>query len=475
MTLITAEPGFAQQEIIGGLQQTVVKDRDDLVSAQATPPSREILGAGWRFRDVVSEVMRFLRKFPSVSKIVGTESVGNSSAIWLRHQMFSDFLRHSIEDNSVDISGVEFRQALDALEKLRRAPASAFELSSKPARALEAFIHSVQMPRPSPEYRELIIQPRGLRIKGRVPGVGQSALPVSSTLARFVPVLDENLANASLAGPLVAEYCRRIELLRLKHRITALCFIQKDIGPVGALAMLSTLVAATGLPACVYRLTHWSEQATITGYKPTERDNLLVIYDFVVTGSGITQPAKELQRINRARAHVVKAAVVLFGYGDKRTELAFTDDESTERLIGLDTIGWYSDHVDQIEQFSRKDNLDSSSSVTGEAMRASPVKGALVPSLVSGEENMTSSGEMDNVGPYVKEQQARESERAKFLTSTAGQHGRAFAICGRDTQNARRCSCSFGTPPSTLRQCMGEVQEVGSEIACGVLTSGCAF
>lgn len=333
----------------------------------------------------VSETTRKWSSFiprgaPTPEKIWRSKRISASSISWLRRQIFTDFLRHSIEDNPVDTSGKEFQLALAALEELRAAPARAFGLGGKPARALDALIHSIQAPRPDPEYQELIIKP-GLRIKGRVPSKGQQSLPVSCMSAKFVPVLDENLADPSIAPALVTEYEKRIERLCGKHKITALCFIQKDIGPVGALAMLSTLVAMTGLPACIYRLTHWSERAAITGYRPSESDKLLVVYDLVVTGSGITQPAVDLLRLTGAR---VAAAVVAFGYDKKRTVLTFSEEQEIE----LDTIGWYSDHIDQIEKFEQQKDYRESSSVTGEALKASPVLGALASFPVSQEDNM---------------------------------------------------------------------------------------
>jgi orotate phosphoribosyltransferase len=134
-------------------------------------------------------------------------------------------------------------------------------------------------------------------------------------------------------------------LVRLcdKEHISCLGFIEKIAGPVGALSMIPELVRELKLPACIYRADHWPTRATLAGYQLRPTDRIALVYDLIVTGDGIRQAAEDLKAKFGA---TVVAAVVLFGYGEKRDKL----DNVNGQTIPLEAIGWYNDFAAQIQK-----------------------------------------------------------------------------------------------------------------------------
>lgn len=108
------------------------------------------------------------------------------------------------------------------------------------------------------------------------------------------------------------------------------------MGPVGAISMLSSLVAETGLPACIYRETRWAKGVAITADKPLSGDRILMVYDLIVTGAGIGAAADIVHEISGATTH---AAVVLCGYGPHRESIRTDRGQD----IRVEALTWETD------------------------------------------------------------------------------------------------------------------------------------
>ena len=394
MTLRTESEveGAATDAGIGQLLDTYESDRAALVSLQSVEPREQKTKHSVGYSIGYSILFFFDALLPQRAiRKTKNKRLLSENATWLRRNLYGEFLRHSIEDNSVDTNSREFTTALYALDALTNATSDSFRLPEKSARAVNACLRLVgSRQRGTVNHKSLYVKADGITIKVRSSSTGGPLLNVSSIKTTLVPILDDNLTDPELSAPIVAAYLRRIERLRKRHDVTALCFIEKDVGPVGALAMLSELVRATGLPASVYRQTHWSEQALITGYIPKNNERLLIVYDLVVTGSGIVQPAIAIEALTGAQC---VGAVVVFGYGDRRTQL-----EANGKKIDLEVVAWYSDFEENKREWALGAEGITSSSGTGGALEAPPVMEVPVYPLVI----------EDNVAPPPEEPQLRD-------------------------------------------------------------------
>lgn len=159
---------------------------------------------------------------------------------------------------------------------------------------------------------------------------------VSNTTAMRVPILEESLGSPGENESVSGAFADRLRQLKDNLNLSRLCFIEKEMGPVGALSMMSSLVASTGLPACIYRETHWTNALSLAADRPRPGDRVAIVYDLVVTGAGITGAADILKELTGAST---VAALVLCGYGPKRSELISPKGQR----INLTAFDWHTD------------------------------------------------------------------------------------------------------------------------------------
>jgi hypothetical protein len=161
---------------------------------------------------------------------------------------------------------------------------------------------------------------------------------VSNAYAETVAIIERTLSDPTVGPQLVGAFAERLEILRRELKVDHLAFIEKEAGPVGAITMLTSLVDATKLPACVYREKHWFERGAIGGKPPKTGSRVAIVYDLIVTGSALVRAAKRIRELTGA---TTVATVVLCGYGARRHELVAQDDAP----IRIEALDWQEDAV----------------------------------------------------------------------------------------------------------------------------------
>jgi len=170
------------------------------------------------------------------------------------------------------------------------------------------------------------------------------------------PSLDLNSCNPETSKLITKLYLNQIMLAREDFRqaheeINWLCFIEKSYSVIGAIALLSSLVSQTELPACIYRPRYWNPQAKISGKAPLPNSRVCAVYDMVLGGSAILDAAEFLK--NTYDAYMV-AVVVLFDY-DLKDRTNQLKEKGREILGNKDGIRLYpaiklSQVKDQVEK-----------------------------------------------------------------------------------------------------------------------------
>lgn len=80
----------------------------------------------------------------------------------------------------------------------------------------------------------------------------------------------------------------------------------------------------------IYREGSWLPRAQLAGSIPSSEAKILIVYDLVVTGTGIRDTIYELKRLHGL---TVAAALVLFSYGDAKETIAFEDSDIPIRTL----------------------------------------------------------------------------------------------------------------------------------------------
>lgn len=161
---------------------------------------------------------------------------------------------------------------------------------------------------------------------------------VSDRRARNVPIIEKNLGDPRYCRGVVDAFAANIGRMKRAFGIDRLLFIEKEVGPVGALSMMSSIVDATGLPASIYRESHWSERAAFAAGIPEPPNRIAIIYDLIVTGTGIMSAADAVKEMTGARTF---AAVVLCGFGEQRDELHSRAGQS----ISVGALSWLDENA----------------------------------------------------------------------------------------------------------------------------------
>jgi hypothetical protein len=231
---------------------------------------------------------------------------------WLVRTLLVELEKINFEDDRTDRTSQEYREARALLTALRENPDW---LHPKLAKFLCSYRETAHAPEIKTRRELKKIAPNGhagATIAFRAPTAGTAVLQVSGLLADLVPVMEDTLADPDLCKALESALIERLKSLIEKCAITHLCFIEKEVGPIGALLMFSAAVSATGLPACVFRETNWARRSAIAGRSPGKSDRVAFVYDLIVSGVGIASAARSLFELTGAQT---VAALVLFRYG----------------------------------------------------------------------------------------------------------------------------------------------------------------
>jgi hypothetical protein len=125
--------------------------------------------------------------------------------------------------------------------------------------------------------------------------------------------LERNMASPQYLRGIVEAFSERIFVLRSVVGIDHLAFLERAGSEYSAIAMLSSIVMATGLPACVYRMTDLSEASAIAASIPSSDNKIAIIGSVILEEEIIINAARVI------RAHTgawSSGAVAFYGYGE---------------------------------------------------------------------------------------------------------------------------------------------------------------
>jgi len=112
---------------------------------------------------------------------------------------------------------------------------------------------------------------------------------IDTRLCRFRDT--EELANQYV--------CKINALLKMGVRIDKLAFIDKDYGPVGTIALMSSITAGTKLDSLIVRLRRRVPIGQIKCEKTEKDEHLLIVSDVLTTGDGILKAAEILRKTTK--------------------------------------------------------------------------------------------------------------------------------------------------------------------------------
>ena len=258
---------------------------------------------------------------------------------WLVNALTTEFLKYCIEDDYVDLAPIQTRAA----KALKELLSDSFTLNP----AIERFAGVMQNIATRSLLKDQKVAVRlgsgrdGCDIVGSVPRKFCRPFLVSSLYYPFVSLLEQSIANPQYVEAVLNAFEVRLKYCEAENGVAALCFVEKAVGPVGALGMISSLVSKVQLPAFVYRASYWSTRSKLVGCVPKPKTKIALVYDLFVTGDGIRQTSKDLYE--RFDLQVV-AAVVLYSYG--KSDRITVDG----REIKIMAIGSHDALSDQIER-----------------------------------------------------------------------------------------------------------------------------
>lgn len=235
---------------------------------------------------------------------------------YVRHQAAIEALRCLGEDSYVQVDDKTAAEIEAGVEAARADIRLLFRVVQKVA-ALPSLKFNLE---------ELTLQTKrhAAKFLQRTAPDGFPGFLLSNKQVRELPIIDDSLADPRYAGGVIDAFVATIEEIRKTRHVTCLTFVEKSLGPVGALAMLGSIVRATNLPACIYREKSWSKTGAFSGHTPTEADSTIIVYDLILKGTGIKNSA---QRLSDRFGASVAGAIVLHSFDPSIGEIALTGGE----------------------------------------------------------------------------------------------------------------------------------------------------
>lgn len=294
--------------------------------------AKELKVAASREGAVIGSLQRISEK---LSCSLTTGGAKTFAPTWVLRTIVTEFLKYSIEDDCVDAAPFQKRLALSVCELLE----SNDWVDDKLIRILQ-INRQIASKRPFQSLKAEVSIPskgdlRPYHISGLIAKRKSNLFQVSREQRVFVSILEDNIANPRFAQGLTNAFTDHLKGMQKEEKVSWLCFVEKEVGPVGALGMLSSLVASTGMPACIYRAGYWSTRAKIVGCKPPPQTRVALVYDLCVSGDGIRHVADEIKRDTKA---VVTGAVVLYDYNQKRGSLSVDGRPLRVRSVASDHV-----------------------------------------------------------------------------------------------------------------------------------------
>jgi hypothetical protein len=333
---------------------------------------------------------------------------------WMQRALFTEVTKRSIEDHYVDVGSEKLRVVIGAIKELQRTSEWMHPAFVRAMTALKG-LSSLASERFTMVRQSIDNVPIIERV-----AEGKDPFQISNRGARVVPIMEDSLGDPQTCALLTEAFVKRLDVLKSNLGITHLLFIEKEIGPVGALPIMAALVAGTRLPACVFRESFDQLQPSLN--PPGPKSRLAIVYDMIVSGEGIKNVA------DRVRADVgapTVAAVVLRGYGSRVQEVRTLGGQT----IKLETLSW--DKTEDSTYPSLPSRVDS------EAPNGS---GGATPQ----EERMSDSEHTIAPGTYTRENFPEISEGARAILARVRAAASQKAL-SHTSGGARRLKDS-GTP-----------------------------
>jgi hypothetical protein len=244
---------------------------------------------------------------------------------WFLRTFFIELTKHTIEDRYVDVRSSKVKDAIGAMTELCNTREWAHP---KLVRALTALKELSSL---APErFKFARKRVADVTVVERI-AEGQDPFQISNRASRVVPIMEDSLGDPASCSSLIEAFAARVTTLKNELGVTHLLFIEKEIGPVGALPIMAALVAATNLPACVFRESFDQLQPSLD--QPGANARVAIVYDMLVSGDGIKNVA---DRVREDVGASTVAAVVLRGYGSQISDL----HTAAGQHIKLETLGW---------------------------------------------------------------------------------------------------------------------------------------
>lgn len=269
---------------------------------------------------------------------------------WLLQKIATEVLRYSIEDDRVNcrfLAGLSdpMTHLFGSLDQ--KSPTDVFESIGRILESLR------ELPKVGAHLKDVNIPAlRGglMPIKAWISDSDKELIPVSSKLYPFMPNLDDSVSDPNLRRTIVNRFVDELKDLQTQYDATCLGFIQKTVGPIGALALASDLAHEVGLPWFAFREGYWLPDTQIAGsYKPGPDDKVIIVYDLYVTGGGIRHAVTSIA--SQLRAKTV-GAVIFFTYGPQPQTIEVGGEEITIR-----SLAQYRDVEPHIKRLRKDDDV----------------------------------------------------------------------------------------------------------------------
>jgi orotate phosphoribosyltransferase len=261
---------------------------------------------------------------------------------WLLWELSLELQKYFFEYYYIDLESDALSSALKTFGEL---DASSDWVHPKLSRYLVACKRTAELGALPSRHVPLNVRHNGtaFTLNGRVPLADPRHARVSKKdSVKYITVLEETLAHPAYCAQMVDAFAHHLSQLVAAHGVTHLCFVEKEFGPVGALLLFAPLVTATKLPACIFRETHLAQRSAIAGQPPQASARVAVVYDLVVSGSGIRHVAEALQE----RGATTVAAQVMFSFAKKGEPIAYNSGAQT---IHLSSLAYYDDLTSEID------------------------------------------------------------------------------------------------------------------------------
>lgn len=290
----------------------------------------EAVRAIFQIRDAANEQLSKTLRSPK-SKL--NKYFGDTAFLRL---ITEQFLCHAIEDEGIDLRDV----GPQIVKSLRT-----YYKTGNREDVWDVYETVVSKQPISTETVSLRVNRFDTSILASIPADRESEIPVSTSSFPLVPIIEQTIAEPNLCIGLSDAYASLIGEFVQENSVDKLCFVEKSVGPIGALGLMSTLVEKTGIPACVYRERYFADRGKISGSDIIPNSRLLLIYDLIVSGQGLRGVARNLKDHFEAEA---VGAVVLFNFSDRR-------HIDSAPPLETKSIAMYSEYRSDVSKFLKSD------------------------------------------------------------------------------------------------------------------------